>query len=588
MTPTTTLDASRLKQQQAHPSSPSPAETSSPCEDKDNGPSTSEVGASNEPIWIPSDVDSDSEDDEDDSQDFDDSRSDATLPSINSLAARSQPRNTIHAGKSSKPSALQKSTGGLTADPDSPSKAFDYIGVVYVDLTTARTIESDVVTSVIRGSPRSSSHIAVNPPTPARPSQTSQTSQTPDPAHSTLDQAPCQGDDAAASGTRACYDGIPETPYEYPQRHLSQDTPEGQGLATVDAMEPSAITGDATHAATPIPSSQSTPESPTPACASQPSTPAPLNMDDALCRGDDTSVSAAPSRHNSIPGTRDVSPQRQSSFETPPGRDHRTSGRRSEDAEARILSEGAPQPSLGACASPSQPLGPKMRRHAHRQAMHRLVQDDDDSSSDAGSQSQGGESHVANLRRDKDYCPSHTEAEEMSLGDESNGEDQCPRKRRKVSRSSASSPRDAAASVERPRRGRPSLRSRSTRSSQAMSDETEVRAVLARFEEWPLENASLKSITENGKTTFQLQFDWTVRDGVDSPSTQTTGKVKRASAPRIKYTPQENDLLIKLKEGREMIAWPEIHRRFSETHPGRSVDSLQVHYSTKLKGRTRL
>ncbi|KAH8659707.1 hypothetical protein BGZ61DRAFT_540043 [Ilyonectria robusta] len=285
MTPTTTLNASRQKQQQAHPSSPSPAETSSPCEDKDNDPSTSGVGASNEPIWIPSDVASDSEDD--DGQDFDDSRSDATLPSINSFAAQSQPRHTIHA-----------------------------------------------------------------------------------------------------------------------------------------------------------------------------------------------------------------------------------------------------------------------------------------------------------------------EAEEMSLGDESNGEDQFPRKRRRVSRSSASSLRDAAASVERPRRGRPSLRSRSTRSSQAMSDETEVRAVLARFEEWPLENASLKRITENGKTTFQLQFDWTpctngqasstVRDRVDSPSTQTTGKTKRASAPKIKYTPQENDLLIKLKEGSEMITWPEIHRRFSETYPGRSVDSLQVHYSTKLKGRKRL
>ncbi|KAK7428975.1 hypothetical protein QQZ08_004487 [Neonectria magnoliae] len=106
MTPTTTLDASRQKQQ-AYPPSPSPAETSSPREDKDNSPSTSSVGASNEPIWIPSNVDSDAEDDRDDGQDFNDSRSDATLPSIDSLAAQSQPRNTIHA--------------------DSPSKVFDNI-----------------------------------------------------------------------------------------------------------------------------------------------------------------------------------------------------------------------------------------------------------------------------------------------------------------------------------------------------------------------------------------------------------------------------------------------------------------------------
>ncbi|KAH6977651.1 hypothetical protein EDB80DRAFT_265779 [Ilyonectria destructans] len=189
-------------------------------------------------------------------------------------------------------------------------------------------------------------------------------------------------------------------------------------------------------------------------------------------------------------------------------------------------------------------------------------------------------------------------------GDDSDGEGRRSRKRRKVSRSSAGLLRDAAASVERPRRGRPSLRSRGKNtqassilnpaSSQATSDETEVRGVLASFEEWPLENASLKCITENDKTTFQVQFDWTpctkhgyasstVGDRVDLPSTRTRSRAKRALAPRAKYTSQEDDLLIELKEGGEMLAWPEIHHRFSAAYPGRSVESLQVHYSTKLK-----
>lgn len=236
--------------------------------------------------------------------------------------------------------------------------------------------------------------------------------------------------------------------------------------------------------------------------------------------------------------------------------------------------------------------------------VHTLVQDDDDSS-DAGNGSQGSQAHPgpAKLRRD----------EETSLeGDESDGDDQSPRKRRKVSRSAAGLPRDAAASVERPRRRRP-LRSRSAQStsrgkstqangilspvsSQATSDDNEARAVLARFEEWPLENASLKRIAENGRTTFQLQFDWTpctkhghasstVRDRVHSPSTQTKARTKRGS--RAKYTAQEDGRLIELKE-RQMLRWPEIHQRFSEAYPGRSVESLQVHYSTKLKGRERL
>ncbi|RKL22019.1 hypothetical protein BFJ72_g14795 [Fusarium proliferatum] len=106
---------------------------------------------------------------------------------------------------------------------------------------------------------------------------------------------------------------------------------------------------------------------------------------------------------------------------------------------------------------------------------------------------------IKRILRDKDYYPSHTEAEEMGLeSDESDGEDQYPRKRRRISRSPTGLLRDATASVERPRRGRPSLTLRSIQStyggryaqasgilspasSQATPDETEVRAALASF-----------------------------------------------------------------------------------------------------------
>lgn len=57
------------------------------------------VRASNEPIWIPSDADSDAEHDGDEARGFDDSRSDATLPSINTLATRSRSSTAVHAGK---------------------------------------------------------------------------------------------------------------------------------------------------------------------------------------------------------------------------------------------------------------------------------------------------------------------------------------------------------------------------------------------------------------------------------------------------------------------------------------------------------
>ncbi|KAL6406539.1 hypothetical protein AUP68_09338 [Ilyonectria robusta] len=260
-------------------------------------------------------------------------------------------------------------------------------------------------------------------------------------------------------------DIILETPCEFSQRHSSQDTSEGQGLATIDASESSSITDDATHISTPIPLSQSTPDPPTPARMWQP-LPAPLNTDDALCLG----------------------------------QDHEASSRDSEDAKTHTLSQGALQSSSGARVSPFRPLGPTTRYYTRRQAVHRLVQNNNNSSSNTGSESQGSEFHLgrANLQHNKDYCPSDTEVEEIGLGDESDGEDQYPRKRRKVSRSSASLLRDETASVERPRRRRPSLRSRSIQLtyrgkymqasgilspvlSQAISNKTEVRAVLTSF-----------------------------------------------------------------------------------------------------------
>ncbi|KAH6949375.1 hypothetical protein BKA56DRAFT_661229, partial [Ilyonectria sp. MPI-CAGE-AT-0026] len=212
--------------------------------------------------------------------------------------------------------------------------------------------------------------------------------------HLTPDQAPYQSDDLPESGTLLYHDMTPEPAYEYSQRHSSQDTSGGRCLATINATESSFATGDAMHVATPIPLSQSTPDLPAPA-------------------RDEIPVSAAPSEHNRIPTTHDASPPQLLSFETPQGQDHEASSHGSEDAKTHILSKGAPQSSSR--VSPFRSPGPKTRYHTRRQAAHRLVQNDDDDDSDTGSQSQGSESHLgrANLHRDKDYCPSDTEVEEM-------------------------------------------------------------------------------------------------------------------------------------------------------------------------------
>ena len=52
--------------------------------------------------------------------------------------------------------------------------------------------------------------------------------------------------------------------------------------------------------------------------------------------------------------------------------------------------------------------------------------------------------------------------------------------------------------------------------------------------------------------------------------------------PRARFSKEEEDLLIELKERRDpKLSWREIQRHF----PIRTIGSLQVRYSTQLKGR---
>ncbi|KAB5526499.1 hypothetical protein GE09DRAFT_1065063 [Coniochaeta sp. 2T2.1] len=109
-----------------------------------------------------------------------------------------------------------------------------------------------------------------------------------------------------------------------------------------------------------------------------------------------------------------------------------------------------------------------------------------------------------------------------------------------------------------------------------------VGAVFASFEEWPLENVSLKRVTENGMTTFQLQFSWdSCEHATESPRSESPVKkrksTKRGHAARAAITPDEDDLVIKLKEV-DKLRWQEIHKRFTEAFPGRkrSVATLQA------------
>jgi len=68
---------------------------------------------------------------------------------------------------------------------------------------------------------------------------------------------------------------------------------------------------------------------------------------------------------------------------------------------------------------------------------------------------------------------------------------------------------------------------------------------------------------------------------VTSPTTPILGAACEGRR-RARFSRAEEDLLVRLKEQRgPKLSWREIQRRF----PHRTTGSLQVHYSTHLKGR---
>lgn len=242
------------------------------------------------------------------------------------------------------------------------------------------------------------------------------------------------------------------------------------------------------------------------------------------------------------------------------------------------------------------PLGPAGRRRSRRTAAQKVAYYDDGSSTDTDMGCVDSQ--------DDDEC-SLTAGAERGEGEVSDEDEQPPRKRRKPSMPSEAlrfkrshRAESLSTSIKRSMKCGEHVRITgvaSPASSQATIPEAELGAMLTKCGEWPLENASLKYTIDSDTPVFQLQFnvpprllyDYTSRiagNQTKSPSLRAVSKARRAPSARLRYTPSEDDLLLKLKS-RDKLPWPEIHQRFCEVFPARPIESLQVHYSTKVKAR---
>jgi hypothetical protein len=272
----------------------------------------------------------------------------------------------------------------------------------------------------------------------------------------------------------------------------------------------------------------------------------------------------------------------------------------SSDAESDSLEEQSSSSPEARMSSPYHrtPLPRRSRRVSPRTPAP--LQDEDSDADSAGSDSVDG------LRikgvDDEEYCPSPLEAQGHDSGGDSEDEEQHFRKRCRVFRSPfapslGSSPVSGCSRKTRSTKCIAQLaRERQTPSvcgndrpapSQAIPVPSDPSSFLAQFEEWPLQDVILKRITEGGRTTFQLQFEWGI--GSCQPCSRRPIPPKKGNkrpretflsgttSSKSRWTSDEDETVYRMKQ--DHCSWAEIQRAL----PHRSQGPIQVRYSTKLK-----
>ncbi|KAH7129685.1 hypothetical protein B0J13DRAFT_452591 [Dactylonectria estremocensis] len=570
----TTSDAGQQKLRQSFTPPASQAVAVSLCDEE----ALSATGESRDTaIWIFDDETDAEDEDDDEGQNFDDSRS-CTTPTTSIADHLGKFFNTVVLSGVGPDSLYVDSTG----TKHSPTESEAAIGMDTTPAVSPARVEDDPIWT-------HDSHM--DPLADPEPNQ----------------QSSCQTNRTSAGDSTACTDASfnvsPTSPESQPCLSVSDE----QQLVTEATGEPGIMMIDALSDEGSCHGAQSTPTSPSMRTYS-PIATGPEEMAHTLLH--DNEVCASTSRDDAIPGAHTSSPAVRLSLESQQEQDfdHTSCGSSDAESESSEAESGSP---FGAQVSPpSQELPSRRCSRRSSSHAHETVQDKDSDVDTEGSGSEDG-LDVPECVRDEDYCPSPPKVQGSgSEDDDFDDEEHQDRKRRKASRSPSCSIRNAATSARDSRRRRrstravaQSLRERDTSAlgvlsptpSHARSVPSEASAFLARFQEWPLENVSMKRITENGKTTFQFQFEWPLctnhphATSVIPDSTRsiaTKKRTKRAPAKRAKYSDDEDNFLIQLKE-EEQLGWAEIRRRFAQRFPERGGSGLQVHYCTKLKDRGR-
>lgn len=102
------------------------------------------------------------------------------------------------------------------------------------------------------------------------------------------------------------------------------------------------------------------------------------------------------------------------------------------------------------------------------------------------------------------------------------------------------------------------------------------------FLSWLFEGALSRCLPRPSEVNTKLRT--MPRDDVSSTRTEGASADSCSSRKRLRYSAEENYLLIQLKE-KEGLPWKEVIKRFDESYPGRSPQSIKVHWCTNLSKR---
>ncbi|KAJ4131380.1 hypothetical protein NW754_007756 [Fusarium falciforme] len=457
----------------------------------------------------------------------------------------------------------------------------------YLDLTGIEygATESEVATCVVTAPTVSSAQAEAAPAWP-RETQVSHL------ADAEPSQNSCKMSHVLTGDASASRDINFATPPTSPESQPYAVAADGQGLRPVPVSERNNMMADTVSDHSARRDAQWHPDSPS-ICTHPPRTTSPVEMAQASLEASEASADTL--HDDAISEAHTPSPAR------PSAEPHQAQGLGDasctpKDAESEIAKAGFKSPSEALVSSPSPSPSPRRSRRISLQ-IHKAIQSKDGYADSEVSESEdgldGSESHYQD-----ENSPSLADSEDSgSEDDDADGVHQ-GRKRRKVSvHSTAASSRGSRSSRQRRSTAHAAQLPSGTRTSgraidsptpsQATPAPSEANMILARFEEWPLGGVFLKRITEGGKTTFQLQFDWD-SDLCSPHAGRSVSNLKKrrkpsktlpsvAKSPGARWTPEEDETVRRMKQDGD--SWATIQHAL----PHRSQGTIQVRYSTKLR-----